>query len=708
MKSEKPKKKKKKKVDEVVKVRSTKKDNPFAFDPGALLEKAVADDLNPGAIDDLDDAWLPRPPNIFTFLTSRKFLSLDPFPMQVKILTELFEQYCPKCTDMDFWRKVRVDTSLAEIRDRVTFLRFGKCKKCGKTKADFVHEGLFHYKDELVGCAGQRSSKSAMVAGMVAPYHLARFLTLKSPSQTFGLLPGTLLMMTFSALIAEQSRDSLWVPYFQPAIDNSPWYTQLHKFLDEQEKKLGVQLYKKMDTYVFYRHKNLYAHFTGADFRKLRGKTRFFAAIDELGFFDVHNSGRVMQNAHETYTSLSNSLQSIRSAAFKRQKRGEYDIPMGIMANISSPSAIDDEIMSLVNQAQDPEKGKKIYAFHFATHEINPETSYESLREYAKTKGMSFERDFLAIPPLSSNPFIPDKAKLDKIFCHERPPLFQIEEQFKEATHMGEQETYFWAKIKSPQTEKSIPRCVAVDAGETDNSFACAIGFYDNVEDKIVVEQLVELRPDEKRNRVYFPAMLDDFFKIIADSFWVRFFVFDTWGPSSTFQQSLNTYKKGTEADTYSLGWNDFQRIKGGIMGENIMFPRTSYKFGDYKPSEIGEVFKNGGPVPYLKLQLHTCREVGRKLAKPAKGTDDLMRATSLLIHYIYEYKEEFSDYVIGQPMNGRRQGGVPGYVSIRKVGGMGGKSRGGGGGSVSAPSVVAFKSSMRSGGGGGRSGVKR
>lgn len=676
------------------------------FDPGELFDKALDADLDYSVIDNLDDDWIEKPRNIFNFLISRKFLGIDPFPMQVKILTELFEDYCPKCTDMHFWKGIRADTPLAEIRDRTSFLRNGKCKKCKKTRDDFVNEGLFHYKNELVGCAGQRSTKSAMVAGMVAPYHLARFLTMKSPSQTFGLLPGTQLMMTFSALTAEQSRDNLWVPYFQPRVDMSPWFTQLHAFLDDQGKKLGVQLYKRMDTFVHYRHKQLYAHYTGADFRTLRGRTRFFAAIDELGYFDVLNSGRVMQNAHETYISLSNSLRTIRSAAFKRQKRGEYNIPTGIMANISSPSAIDDEIMTLVNQAQDPEKGKKIYAFHFATHEINPEMTYESLQEEAKTKGLSFERDFLAIPPLAAAPFVPDKNKLDKIFYHTRPLLFQLDPQTKRAQHMGVEETYFWSKVANPQPEKTIPRCIAVDAGETNNSFAAAIGYYDNAEDKIVVEQLVELRPDENHNRVYFPGLLDDFFKPLADAFWVRYFVLDTWGPSSTFQQSLNTYKPvgrsksfPTEAECYSLGWNDFQRIKATILGESVIFPYTPRKFADFKPSEVGEIMKQSGTASYLKLQLHTCREIGRKVVKPKGDTDDLMRAVSLLIHYILEHKDEFADYVLGMPGHMRRGSSVPGYISIRKLG-RGSK----GGGASSGGSAVVSVRRGGSGGGGGRS----
>lgn len=694
-----PKEKKKKLKKKKVKLKSAEPQvirDPNAFDPGALIDRALEHDLDPSVIDQLDDKWIEKPHNVFHFLVSRKFLAIDPFPMQVKILAGMCEDVCltPTCTDLDFWNSVKADTSLAELRDRVTFFHFGKCRKCGKTRGDFVNEGKYFYKEELVGCAGQRASKSVMVAGMLAPYHLVRFLSLKSPAQSLGLLAGSQMQMTFSALTSDQSQRNLWTN-FSARIDLAPWFRQYHKFLDEEGKRLGVELYKNMSTFVEYRHKHLHCHYTGADFRTLRGATRFFAAIDELGFFDHFNNGKVMQNAHETYLSLSNSLRTIRSAAYKRQKRGEYDIPTGIMANISSPSAIDDEIMKLIDQANDPERGRKVYAFHYATHEINPEMTIESLKEEAKAKGLSFERDFLAIPPLSSAPYIPDKGLLDKVFCGTKPNLFQIEVKTKSAVHMGVNEIYFWGKAVSPQSEKSIPRCVAVDAGETNNSFACAIGYYDNVGDKVVVEQLVELRPGPGRERVFFPGMLDDFFKVLADNFWIRYFVFDTWGPSSTFQQGLNTYKKGTEADTYTLGWNDFRQIKSNILGENVVFPLVRQKYSEYGPAETIEIFKNAGPAAYLKLQLHIAREVGRKVTKPTGDTDDLMRATCLLLHYIYKYKDEFSNYTVGMPGRVQRQGAGHTYVAIRKAG-MGG--RGGSSGHNGSSSVVSFRKSGSSG----------
>lgn len=78
---------------------------------GDLFDKAVDADFDPSVVDNIkDDTWLEKPRSSFHFLTSRKFLGIDPFPVQAKIITEFFEDFCTHCTDIHFWNRIRVDT----------------------------------------------------------------------------------------------------------------------------------------------------------------------------------------------------------------------------------------------------------------------------------------------------------------------------------------------------------------------------------------------------------------------------------------------------------------------------------------------------------------------------------------------------------------------------------------------------------------------
>lgn len=636
------------------------------FDPGDLLDQALANNLDPAILDALDDRWVAKPPNIFRWVNSKQFLGLEPFARQLKILVELHGDLCfsERCTDLRFWDNIQVDTPLSAIQDRTTFLDFGKCPRCKKTRLDFANEGRRVYHEELVGVGGQRLGKSIMVAGMIASYHMARFLCLPSPTKTFGLLPGE-LQFTFCALTKEQAHDNLWT-YFDNIVQNSPWFTMLHKFLRDEGKRLGVELYQYPRTFLRYRHKSLYCHFTGAEFQKQRGRTRAFAAIDELGLWDHTNKTRVSANPREVHASLSNSMRSIRSAAQIRCAKGQYDLPTGLMANISSPFDVDDEIMKLLYEAQDPEKGKKMYSFHYATHEVNPNQPYEILKQEAKNNE-AFERDFLAIPPLSNSPFIGDKTQLDKIFHHTRPQLVTVQETSKATTHLGETGSFFWYKVHHADGEPSIPRCIAIDAGERQNSFAAAMGFYDNVEDTGVIEQVWELQPTQNK-RVYFPGMVEDFLKPLIDQFYIRYVVCDQWNQAS-FVHPLESYKKGTEAEAYSLTFQDLTQIKGNILGNQIVFPFTNLKLTDYNPAQVHEVFLNSGPVARLKLQLATVRAIGKKVIKPKNGTDDLFRAMCLCMRQIYEHKEEFADYQLGVARRHGKHTGQPWFAFRRGTG---------------------------------------
>jgi intein/homing endonuclease len=250
-------------------------------------------------------------------------------------------------------------------------------------------------------------------------------------------------------------------------------------------------------------------------------------SVDEVGWFDAKNyNKKVKGNARGVIASLANSLMTVRGAAEKRRFRGDYDLPTAIMCNIGSPSSMDDEIMRLVRMAS---KHVKIFALHAPTWDINPELSPDACRRAAdEDGGLDFDRDFGAIPPLASDPFIDNKTKLDMIFSHGDPPLLHLEPQEKLLTLYGQPETFVWYKVTNTMPERTIPRMVAVDTGETFNSFGLTIAHWDIENNRIVVDQVIEINPAGGR-RVFFPGVLNDMLLWMADNLRVRLFAFDRW-----------------------------------------------------------------------------------------------------------------------------------------------------------------------------------
>ena len=245
---------------------------------------------------------------------------------------------------------------------------------------------------------------------MIAAYHLHRYLVIPDPIRFFGLLPSSQLYMSMTAVSAMQAEALLWVP-FKEYVDEAPWFKEYHTLLNDTGERLGIELMHRPKTFLVYKHKRIACMYEAPNKRRLRGKTRFFTAIDEIGWMEADATKQsVTLSADEISAALDNSLRTLRSKAEKKRLAGLWNCPDGIACNISSPSAKDDKIMRNVRSAR---TNKRIYAYHYPTWEANPEISRESLQpEYDKSR-MVAERDFGAIPPLANDPFIDNPNCID-------------------------------------------------------------------------------------------------------------------------------------------------------------------------------------------------------------------------------------------------------------------------------------------------------
>jgi hypothetical protein len=448
------------------------------FDPARLAEDAIRANLDPRCFEQIDDRDIPRPPNLFEWLRGAEFLGVRPFPKQVEIATNTLGEFCPRCTDPGLQRRddsfgnalldVPVDLNLADLQDRVSFLRQGVCPGCQVSRPQLIAErDLAHYLN-LNGVAGMRASKSVTVGGLIATYQLARFLLLPNPSRFFGLMDNQMLHGTFVAITAGQAYDTLWQA-FKDRIDSSAWFRQYHDFLRSEGERLGRELFDIKDTFVWYGHKQLSFSFCGPDIRTIRGRTRFFTGIDELGWFDVQaesgGGGRIRMNAIETHEALIKSLRTIRSASRRLRDEGVV-APDGLNCDVSSPSSINDAIMRGLREAnEDP----TIYAFHYATWEMNPDVPLDSLRDEMRNK-LAFERDYGAVPPLGANQFIDAQPAVEKCFGEIPQSRFATWSREQAVDQFGESSVYL--KVVPAGRDHARPRILTVDTGLSNNSFA--------------------------------------------------------------------------------------------------------------------------------------------------------------------------------------------------------------------------------------------
>lgn len=627
-------------------------------DPEELLIRALDNNLDPTILE-FDESEVTKAANIVEWLIEPQYLNIRPYPKQLEIAIAFCDDACPNCSDWRWLNNIPVDAPIGEILDRVQLLEFGKCPKCGKNRLDFFEEGKHHFYTELNGVAGQRGGKTAL-ASFLHSYQLHRYLVLPSPSKFFGLLAKSTLMMSFTAVTSTQAEETIWQA-FKDVYDPCPWFKEYNEFLARKAKTLGLPfLFTKGESYRFYAHKNLYCSFASPDKRTLRGRTRFSTSIDEIGWFDSSDETRIRANSDETYEALSKSLQTLRSAAYNLRQRGRYDVPTGLMINISSPSSIRDKIMRLL---KDSKQKRTAYSFHYATHEMNPYITLESLADELKTsKG---KRDYLAIPPLAAGQFIEDQSAVEKCITQTPnwTPLVTYRRKSK-PDPINDKDTFIFCELANSPYDKDTPRILTVDAGEFYNAFSMIISRMDPTEGKMVIEFAVEIKPiqkdDESITAVHFPSVFEEFILKVTDSLKFVYVVYDRW---QSIDQVHRLRDKKIDAQQYSATWNDHLGFRSRLYGRQIVMPQPEVPLEKLNLDEATALHQY--PNAHLLLQCLTVREVGKRVYKPVGDDDDLYRCAVLANTYISYHSEKFKARV-SRKKRGRRAVAAGGRNSRR------------------------------------------
>lgn len=603
-------------------------DNTIDFQE--LVEQAIEADYDPAILDVVEDYRPGTAPNIYEWMINPRYMGgIQPWPKQTFLLTTFLEEYCPMrfCTDIRFFREM-FDQSMDEILTRVTFLEHGVCPKCGGTRNDFLEDGLFSGYNDFVGCAGQRSSKTTMVGGILATYHLHRVLSLPAPWRYYGLLPNQKLHMTFVAVTKQQAKETLW-DEFRAVYDASPWFKDYNEYLESESKRIGKVLIKVRETFIAYVHKAIAATYADAHKKKLRGLTRIFASEDEIGWMDddTAHAGkssrgqRIVADADETYAALENSLQTIRGSAAEKRKLGMFDVPDGIHASVSSPSRVTDKIMRLVRQSHEV---KTMFAFHNATWEINPHITRQSLDARFRKNELDARRDFGADPPFASNPYISDHNLVERVCTGKTVAV--AKRQLYEDEH-GFQ--YVYQHIMSVESGPAIPRCISVDAGETYNHFAVAVCHL-APDGAFVLDQAFSIEPGNYNGRhatVHFGRTLEFLIKPLISNLFIAHVIYDRWNSTSHIQE-IRDFKtayspKGVPAHSNSPRYEDGMAFRAEIT--EMRFPKMENDFNAIRLNYKAAI--QDAPHSHFAYQIVSVRDIGRSLKKGINSQDDIFRA---------------------------------------------------------------------------------
>lgn len=472
------------------------------------------------------------------------------------------------------------------------------------------------------GLISHNSGKSALTA-MICAYLTHRILKLQRPTDIYKLLSNSILHGIFVALTYAQARDTLWEPYYN-YITSSRWFTEYHQLLDGYSRKYNEELYKLKDTFVYYRFRSLIVYAAGPDKRILRGRTRIFASVDELGWFDSSaDSKKIKTNANEVYIALERSLLTIRASANRLIKSGFSDIPTGYFFNISSPESQHDKIMELVRKS---EGSTKIFGLNKPTWEMNPEITFEDLAEEFKNDPVTALRDYGAEPPLSSNPFISSIDLIKKCF---RPKGNGLRVTYQTDKKKDGTVTRYVGAINVRKT--TYPSVVAFDAGVVNNSFGVVSAHLKD--EMVIVDCIAEIMPlpGMPLNFTLIHQYLIEPLCLYQNAVYVTA---DRWNSLKILQDLSEAF--GITAKAYSLKYRDIFMVKTLMEQEQLRFPHPESKVEtiiNHDPSEYPQSFLMK-PIDHLILQFLTVQNTGTKITKgDGKLTDDIFRALALAVY---------------------------------------------------------------------------
>lgn len=400
-----------------------------------------------------------------------------------------------------------------------------------------------------------------------------------------------------------------------------------HTMLTEYEQKYGDgALFKMKDTFVIYRHRSLYVYPAAPDIRSLRGRTRAFGGIDELGWIPTGGDANknVKLNADGIYKAMERSLLTVRASASKHFRRGQPDVPSGFFINISSPSSPRDKIMSLVNEAQ---LSEHVYGINKPTWEMNPHIGREDLAPEFEKDHVAAMRDYGAQPPLTGSPYINNPDIIVDCIGKNKNGL-KLEHHTVRSSKRDVYEIYSSVERMAYRGKPSI---LAIDAGVVNNSFAFALGYLSK-DSSPVIAMVGEIIPHAGM-RINYSMAYRRFLSPIIEGCNVKLLAADRWNSLKILSDAEAEFDIQTRQ--HSLKYKEIMMLKSYMEEGLITFPKPSTddidKILKFEHAKYPLCFRDK-PVDHLIVQLLTVQDTGSAVIKGDNLTDDIARAVMLCV----------------------------------------------------------------------------
>jgi len=653
--------------------------------PVELIQQAIAADLDPAVF---TEQPFPVADNIIHWCHSNDMLGGDIrlFPRQFEVLVHFFRDCCYSCSDLDYIFDVPVDASLDDLYDRFVLLRHGVCPKCKQNRTEILSEWMTDpsYRrhtnldedvdprpvppNEFVGVWGQRSGKSMVTASSAFTYILHRYLALPNINRYFDEPSNKVFEATFVAPKLDQVKIYMWEP-FTYVYHESPWFREYLQHTKDREKKFGVQLYREQQTFLAFVGKRLAIHMSASNAQTLRGGTRFFATIDEYGWYNVKadGGGRGVRSGEQVYAALRNSLSTLQEAAdWRRNHLDDYDAIDAYMFNVSSPSSINDPIMQLGAAA--PQRPRMFFSHH-ATWDVNPKWTRRSLEEQFDPD--TVQRDYAAIPPKAASPFFRDDGfEILSSVTYEAPPNAVV--PFEYDISIGEDpaggRVMLQPRLTNIHSDRSTPRILTVDNGEKKNAFAVCMSRYLVDRDALLVESLIEVCP-WKGHHIDLAWCYNEVVLKLCQHFNFIFVAYDRWESTYAINDLRMNHK--VDAQRYSLAWKDFEAFRDDLQSAKVWFSKPEIDPG--KLLKIQDpALRAQHPKAHLQVQLCTVNQFKKQVFKPDGGNDDLFRTVVLAHHFLRSNQKE-----ITQKSRRARPAGAVNQQFVARFASRHGRSRG-------------------------------
>ena len=598
-------------------------------------QKVVPPDLK------IDDRDLPEAPNFYTWCMDHRFLNYAPYAKQLIIATHLFAEWCVHCSSPlahsieEFPRDYPVE-SAPEI---FQFLEYGKCPKCGTGRAEMVADESLNNYQEVALAIGQRSGKSILLS-LLQSYLLHRFLKLQNPGKVYGQAPNTFFSATMVGMNFARAKALLFTP-LRSSMDDSPWFREYHALLDDCSHKYGEDLYSVGRELINYRHRNLVLYPASPSKRALRGDTRSWFAVDEIGWFPFGEGSSHLERAgaEEVYEALDRSLLTLRIAQEKLIKRGFNNIPNAYGLFSSSPQAHNDKIMSLMREFQGTRYGLSV---HMASWEMSPDIDRDStsIAKAFKANSVKAERDYGANPPLADDAFIPEPEAYKHCFQKKLNTLARY--KYKTVKRSSKRR---YAEILSMPYQPR-PSILTLDAGYNNNAFGLALGRMSK-KDVPQVYGMMEISPENEFD-LDFTEIFEQCIIPIIDKNNVAKVVVDRW-QSTKIIHDVESYgddiKEDIVGEQYSLRREDFNLVVDW-MNETKEFPQfpaleQSWNRVLNRDSDNYPRCFRYRPISHFLFQMATVTTTPKGVTKGQGYTDDLFRAVFLLLRYLYDEDEQ-------------------------------------------------------------------